>query len=282
LATLEKKRGDVKLVHLIKFYHSSVGKKVVVGVTGLIMFLFLIAHMAGNLKAFLGQEAFDHYAASLRSIAEAFVGHGTVLWVSRIVLLLAVGLHILTVIQLSLRNRAARPVGYVKTRYRAASFSARLMMVTGLTLLAFIVFHLLHLTTGSIRPGPFVEGRVYANVYGSFSRGWVLALYVVGVAVVAFHLYHGVWSLLQTLGLNNPDRERCTRGFSIVMSVLLFVGFCAMPVAVFTGVLPPPRPDVVRAQPYTGVIPGGDPAKSIDPLVKLSSANIAGVEATTP
>ncbi|MDX1578415.1 MAG: succinate dehydrogenase, partial [Gemmatimonadota bacterium] len=155
---------------LRRFYASVIGKKAIVAVTGAIMLLFLVGHVTGNLKVFLpdiapGVPDIDAYAEFLRTVGEPLVPHMAILWAVRLVLLAAVALHVVCVVQLVRHNRAARGEGYRRRRYDRATRPARWMMVSGLVVLGFIVFHILHFTTGTIDPASFREGEVYANLY---------------------------------------------------------------------------------------------------------------------
>lgn len=228
----------------LALYRSSIGKKIVVAVTGAIMLAFLVGHVVGNLKVFLpdpepGVADIDAYAAFLRSAGEPLLPHGAMLWLVRLILLAAVVLHVTCVLQLSARSRAARPVGYRTVSRQQASVSARLMMVSGLLLFAFIIFHILHFTTGTIDPADFTRGAVYANLRRAFTRWPLVALYVVAMGGVALHVFHGAWSMFQSLGLDSPDRNRFLRGLAVVLSVGLFVGFATVPVVFAFGALGP-------------------------------------------
>jgi len=217
---------------------TAVGLKFTVALTGLVLFGWLVMHMLGNLKTFLGADAIDGYAAGLRTLGEPFVPEGFALWGVRIVLLLCVVVHIGAVLKLWLRNRAARPIAYARYVPKESTFSARFMLVSGSILLVYVVLHILHLTTGTILHGSFTEGHVYENLSRSFRMGAVALLYVGAVLILALHLYHGVWSLFQTLGLDNPDRNRKLRGFAAISAIALFVGFAAVPLAFLLGALP--------------------------------------------
>jgi succinate dehydrogenase / fumarate reductase cytochrome b subunit len=225
---------------LATFYQSTVGKKVIVAATGLVWLCFLVGHVAGNLKVFLpdpepGVRDIDAYAEFLRTMGEPLLPHEGALWVTRAVLAVSLVLHVACVLQLSRRNRAARPVRYATIRYREASFSARLMMLSGLVVLAYVVFHVLHLTTGTVDPASFEEGAVYDNLYRAFD-GWPLVVaYVAGMAFVAFHLYHAAWSAFQTFGLDNPDRNRGLRFLALALAVLIFIGFVTVPLSFWAG-----------------------------------------------
>lgn len=230
---------------LVTLYRSTLGKKAIVAVTGLILVLFLLGHAAGNLKVFLpspepGEPDIDVYAEFLRTVGEPLVPRTGVLWGVRLVLLVSLVLHVVCVIQLAVLNRGAREAKYERRRYLASTLAARLMMASGVLLFAFVVFHILHFTTGTVDPAAFEEGEVYANLYRAFS-GWAfVALYVVAVALVAVHLYHGVWSMFQSLGLDRPDRNRLLRAVATVVSILLFLGFTAVPLAFVSGTMEKP------------------------------------------
>ncbi|HEX5137500.1 MAG TPA: succinate dehydrogenase cytochrome b subunit [Planctomycetota bacterium] len=216
---------------------TAVGLKFVVAVTGLVLFAWVALHMLGNLKTFLGREEIDAYAAGLKTMGAPFVPHGFALWTVRIVLFACVVLHVGGALVLYARNRAARPVPYAQYVATESTFAARFMVVSGFLVLVYVVLHILHLTTGTILPRAFEEGRVYDNLSRSFRMGAVAVFYVGAVAVLALHLYHGVWSLFQTLGLDNPDRNRRIRAFAAVSAIGLFVGFAAVPLAFLTGVI---------------------------------------------
>jgi len=233
--------------HIKRFYESSIGKKFVVAVTGVVLFGFIAGHMAGNLKVFTGATPsgvphIDEYAKFLKTLGAPMLPEMMGLWIARSVLLVCLVLHVVTVILLSQQNKKARPVPYVRSKKRAASVASRLMMVTGLVILAFIPFHILQFTTGNIQIGDehFRHGYVYSNLYESFSVWYVALGYVVVVTLVGFHMFHGLWSLFQTLGWDNPDRNGKIRAFSVAFSVIITVGFIAVPLAFFAGWLPSP------------------------------------------
>lgn len=233
------------------FYRSTVGKKALVAVTGLIMLGFLVAHVAGNLKVFLpdpepGTADIDAYAAFLRTMGEPLLPHEGALWAMRAVLLVSLVVHVICVTQLVLRNRSARPIGYSRVRYKQTTLPARWMMFTGVLVLAYVIFHVMHFTTGDIDPGSFEHGAVFANLQRAFDTWPLVALYVVCMAVVSFHLYHAVWSAFQTLGLDNPDRNRGLRLVAAALAVLIFAGFVTVPVSFWAG-LHDARPASVSA-----------------------------------
>lgn len=215
----------------LQFYRSAIGKKVVMGVTGLIGIGYVIVHMTGNLLAFSGPEAINEYAHFLQSTGE-------LLWLARIILLTAVILHIVAAVQLTLQNRAARPVGYEKREPQVSTFASRTMRWGGVLLLVFIVLHILHFTTGDWRPGgSFSETDVFANIIVSFRLWWVTLFYVIAMIALGFHLYHGAWSSFRSLGVTQPSRDPFHRTVALGVAVLVWLGFTVLPVAVFLGLL---------------------------------------------
>src|ERR1700743_703423 len=180
------------------FWGSTSGKKIVMAVTGILMFAFVIGHLLGNLQVFEGPAKLNAYGAFLHSIGEF-------LWPVRIILLIAVTLHIVATVQLALRQKRARPVAYSVKKAIASSYASRTMYWSGPIVLAFIIFHLLHLTAGYIHPGAaYIEGDVYHNVVSGFQVWWVSLSYIVAVSLLGLHLRHGLWSMFQTLGIHQP------------------------------------------------------------------------------
>lgn len=220
----------------VTLYRSTIGKKMVMAVTGGILFLFVLGHMAGNLKAFQGPDKYNAYAAFLREAGSPVFPHGQLLWIARVVLLVAVGLHIWAAVDLTLRSYAARPVGYRQPVHLEDSYASRTMRWGGVVILAFVVFHLLHLTFGSVHPD-FVPGDVYHNFVTGFQVLPVSLAYMVAMIVLGFHLYHGVWSTFQTLGVNHPRYNRLRRGFAAVITFIVVIGNLSMPVAVLAGLI---------------------------------------------
>jgi succinate dehydrogenase / fumarate reductase cytochrome b subunit len=214
-----------------------VGKKVVMAVTGFVLVCFVIAHMLGNLKIFLGAEAIDTYAGFLRSMGEPLFPYSLLLWVVRIVLLVCVALHITAAVQLTRMNWAARPQGYETKRSIATTYAARTMRWSGVILALFIVYHLLHLTAGAVgfQRGQFHHLAVYGNVVAGFSVWYVALFYIVAMACLCLHLDHGIWSMLQTLGWNNARTTRALQALSRGLALVVFAGFISVPVAVLAG-----------------------------------------------
>ena len=225
-------------------YSNSVGKKFIAAFTGVILLGFLLGHMAGNLKVFTGSSPegvphIDEYGQFLKDFGKPVLPAMVGLWVARIVLLLSLVLHVWSVSQLAIQNARARPVKYVRTRKRAASFAALWMMFSGIVILAFVIFHILHFTTGTIRLGDFEHGYVYNNLHSSFGKWYVSFGYAAVMVVIGVHLFHGVWSLFQTLGLDNPDRNRMLRTVAVVLTIVITAGFAVVPMAFLTGAMPP-------------------------------------------
>jgi succinate dehydrogenase / fumarate reductase cytochrome b subunit len=215
----------------IRFYSSSVGKKVVMAVTGLIGIGFLIIHVLGNLLVFRGPDAINSYSHFLHSTGE-------LLWVARAVLLASVILHVIAAYQLTMQNRAARPVGYAKREAQVATLASRTMRWGGVLLLIFIILHILHFTTGTVRPaGTFIEGDVFANVVASFRIWWVVLFYVVAMIALGAHIYHGAWSSVRTVGVAQPSEDPMKRRVALVLAVFLWLGFSLVPVAIFLGIV---------------------------------------------
>jgi len=209
------------------FIGSSIGKKVVMALSGAVLFGFVIAHLLGNLQVYEGPEKLDAYGAALRRLP-------ALLWSARIVLLVSVVAHIWSATSLTLMNRAARPQEYRLRRYREADYASRTMRWSGVILLAFIIYHLLDLTFGRVNPD-FVEGSVYHNLVASFQSVPVAAFYVVAMLLLGLHLYHGIWSMLQTLGLSHPRYEALRRRVAGAVTGIIVLGNVSIPVAVQAG-----------------------------------------------
>lgn len=214
----------------------SIQLKVVMAVTGAVMLGYLVVHMLGNLKIFFGEEALNTYAAWLRVVGEpALPGEGT-LWIVRVVLLVSVVAHIVSATVLARRARAARPVKYAHRRPVSTSYSSRTMRWGGVIILLFVIYHILDLTTGTLNPNG-VSGEVYDNVVADFSRWYVTLAYVVAMVAVGFHIRHGVWSALQTLGRSSGPAQLRYKAFALVFAVVLTAGFLAVPFAVQFGLV---------------------------------------------
>lgn len=221
---------------IIDLYRSPMAKKVVMAVTGLMLFGFVVGHMLGNLKLYLGPAKLNEYAHGLREIGAPFLGPGEFLWIARIGLLVAVVLHILSAWQLTQINRRARPQGYAKTAYEKSTYASRTMRWGGVILLFFIVYHLLHLTTGDVH-SDFQTGDVYHNVVAGFSQPLVSAFYILANIALGFHLFHGLWSMFQSLGLNGARFNPLRKSFAVAFAVIISAANISFPVAVLTGLV---------------------------------------------
>ena len=219
------------------FWHTMIGKKVVMAVTGVVLVGFVIAHMLGNLKIFSGATEINAYSRFLREVGSPGLAYGQLLWIVRIVLLTCVALHITAAVQLSRISWAARPVGYQVKRNIETTFAARVMRWGGALLVAFLAFHLLHLTAGAVgfSPGQFRDFAVYQNVLAAFAVWPITVFYVVAMAALCLHLYHGIWSMLQTLGWNTARNEGTLQAASRVIAIVVFLGFSSVPVSVLAG-----------------------------------------------
>jgi len=211
------------------FFTSTIGQKVLMAVTGVVLFGFVLGHMAGNLQVFLGREAFNAYSVWLHSFL-----HGTGLWIARLGLLAAVVIHIVVSTSLTLKSRRARPVGYRETAYSRSTYASRTMRWSGPIILAFVIYHLLDLTLGRVNPG-FDPTDPYRNLVASFGRTPVVAFYVLAVAGLGLHLRHGVWSMLQSIGVSHPRYDRFRDAASTAFAVVVTLGFIVVPLSVQAG-----------------------------------------------
>ncbi len=221
---------------VLVLWSTSVGKKVVMAVTGVVLVGFVVLHMAGNLKIYFGEEAFNAYAAFLRAMGAPLLMHEQALWTLRIVLLAAIVLHVWAAAELSQRSWSARPVAYRRKEDVQATYASRTMRWGGVIILLFVVYHLLHFTAGVVgfAPGQFQPTSVYRNVVLGFSVWYVSAFYILAQLALGLHMYHGVWSLFQTLGLG-ARTNGFYRALAAVLSVVVVVGNVSIPVAVLAG-----------------------------------------------
>jgi succinate dehydrogenase / fumarate reductase cytochrome b subunit len=218
----------------LNLYQSSVGKKILMAVTGVILFLFVLVHMVGNLKIYQGAEKFDAYAEFLREVGYPALGHGQMLWIFRLVLLFCVGVHMFAALQLYIRSKKARPIAYKKFDDLSFSYASSTMRWGGLVLLAFVVYHVLHLTLGAAH-NDFVVGSAYHNVVAGFSLWYVSLAYIVAMVPLGLHIYHGVWSATQTLALRNPRVLKWRRPIAAGVAAVIAVSNISIPLAVLSG-----------------------------------------------
>jgi succinate dehydrogenase / fumarate reductase cytochrome b subunit len=220
-------------------FDSSLGKKYIMAVTGFMLFLFVIAHMVGNLQVFLGPEAINRYGHFLQSNLE-------LVWPARIGLLVLIALHIWSAAKLSLENRAARPIAYASYQPVGSTYASRTMLMSGLIVLAFIIYHLLHFTaqvrfinlTGQSFTtfiDPEKRHDIFKMMVVGFNNGWVSAFYILGVGLLCLHLSHGLSSMFQSIGWKNqtyrPSLDKGSRG----LALLIFLGYSSIPVAILLG-----------------------------------------------
>jgi succinate dehydrogenase / fumarate reductase, cytochrome b subunit len=226
----------------VQFWQSAVGKKWLMALSGIGLWGFVFAHMIGNLKVYLGKEPDGHYALdvygeSLRTMFHPILPHHVFVWILRIGLIGMFALHIVAAASLTRMNRRARPTGYQSTReYVSADFASRSMRITGVVILAYLIFHLFDLSwTGT--GATFQRGHVYENLLESLQRPWVAAVYAIANIGLAIHLFHGTWSMFQSLGLNNPRYNYIRRQVAIGMSLIVGIPNVLFPLLIVTGVV---------------------------------------------
>ena len=217
----------------LRFWQTTVGKKAIMAVTGVILFGFVCGHLLGNLQIFEPPEKINHYAVLLRSVP-------ALLWGARITLLISVCLHIWSSFELWLLQREARPIKYVKKANVNSTYASRTMMWSGPIILAFVIWHLLQFTFGAVHPrAPFSETNVYNNVVLGF-RVWPVAVfYIIAMSMLCYHLYHGLWSMFQTLGFSHPVYTPWLKTLAKIVAILIAVGYISIPVAVLAGFIKP-------------------------------------------
>lgn len=214
---------------VLALFRSSIGRKVVMAVTGIALFGFVVGHMAGNLQAFLGPTRLDEYGAALRKLP-------ALLWATRLGLIGAAILHVWSAASLTLDSWAARPRDYRSRRWQDSDYASRSMRITGVVVFAFIAYHLMHLTIGNVHPD-FIEGGVNHNLVVGLRVVPVMVFYIVAMVCLGFHLWHGVWSLTQTLGLAHPRYDGLRRNLALCFTLVVVLGFVAVPIGVFAGLI---------------------------------------------
>jgi succinate dehydrogenase / fumarate reductase cytochrome b subunit len=213
----------------VTFWQSTNGKKVVMAVTGVMMFGFVVGHMLGNLQMYEAPEHINAYGHFLHNLGE-------LLWLERGVMLLAIALHITATVQLALRSKAARPVGYSRRQAINSSYASRTMYWSGPIVLAFIIFHLLQFTAGYLHPqAQFVAGDVYQNVVSGFQVWWVSAWYIFAICLLGLHLSHGLWSMFQSVGLAHPRLSPYLRSAARAVAIVIVLGYISIPISVLLG-----------------------------------------------
>lgn len=238
---------------LIRFCRSSIGRKYLMAITGLLLFAFVVAHMLGNLKIFSGPDSLNHYAKMLKT-------YPALLWSFRIGLFTAAIIHVVIGISLVLENQQARPVDYARQRTIQASLASITMGISGMIVLAFIIYHILHFTVMAFHPeyhemkapiaatpgiyqaiSPVQEGTMYPDVYGmvisAFSNRWISGFYIISVGILAFHLSHGLSSMFQSLGLRTRSMSKCLPWLARIVALIIFLGMAVVPFSVLFGLV---------------------------------------------
>lgn len=225
------------LPSIFMLYRSSIGKKIIMAVTGLLLIGFVFFHMYGNLKVFSGPVYFNEYAEGLREIGAPIFGHLHLLTLARVGLVLAFGLHIWAAISLTRQARRARPRSYEQQRTVQANYAALTIRYGGVVIALFVLYHLAHFTWGvqALNGGDFVPGDAYHNVTSAFESVPITLLYLLAVTALGLHLYHGTWSGLQTLGLNSRRYSTPIRVVALGLALVVSIGFAAVPIGVLTG-----------------------------------------------
>lgn len=224
---------------VVGLWSTSIGKKAVMAVTGLVLVGFVVVHMLGNLKIYYGEQAYNDYAVWLREMGHPLLPHENALWLARLVLLAAVALHAIAAVQLWRVSHTARPVAYDTRDHLAATYASRTMRWGGLILVLFVIYHLLHFTFGVVgyAPGQFEHLSVYRNVVRGFQVWYVSAFYTAAMLVLGLHMYHGIWSMFQTLGVRDIRSGGAYRGLAATIVAIVVVGNISVPVAVLTGLV---------------------------------------------
>jgi succinate dehydrogenase / fumarate reductase cytochrome b subunit len=216
---------------LFEFFRSMIGKKAVMAVSGVVLFGYIVGHMLGNLQIFLGREKLNDYAEFLHSTP-------SLLWGTRVLLLVSVILHIYSAVVVTARSKAARPHGYAKyspVQSGLPSYASRTMMRGGVIIAAFVVYHLLHLTFGRVHP--FTPGDVYGNLVAGFRMPLVAGAYLFAVGVLGLHLLHGLYSMFQSLGLSHPRYTPRIKAAAATVTALIVLGYYAVPLGVLAGIV---------------------------------------------
>ncbi|MGH3346128.1 MAG: succinate dehydrogenase cytochrome b subunit [Nocardioides sp.] len=217
---------------------STIALKMLMAVSGVVFILFVLAHMYGNLKAFAGHDAFNEYAEHLREIGEPMLPHGGLLWILRAGLIAALGVHVYSAVVLWRRAGRARTVKYVVKKHTGATFASRMMRWGGVTILVFVVWHLLNFTIGKVNPQGGETNDPYRLLVDTFDLWWMTLIYLVAMAMLGAHLHHGIWSAAQTLGLtNNEQARRNAKVLGLSLALIITIGFSLVPIFVLAGVI---------------------------------------------
>ena len=217
---------------------STIALKLMMAVSGLIFVAFVLLHMYGNLKAFGGHDAYDEYAHHLRTLGTPLLPYAGALWIIRVVLIVALVVHVWSAVTLWRRARAARPIPYQVKKHVGATFASRLMRWGGVTLLLFIIWHLLNFTIGKVNVTGGPTSDPYGLLVDSFSTWWLTLIYIVAMLMLGAHLHHGIWSSLQTLGMTGNARSRAVaRRGAFLAALVITIGFVLVPIFILAGVI---------------------------------------------
>jgi succinate dehydrogenase / fumarate reductase cytochrome b subunit len=226
------------LVKNARGIRSTIALKVLMAVSGIIFVLYVLLHMYGNLKAFAGHDAYNDYAHHLRTFGEPMLPYGGLLWIIRAVLILALVVHVYSAVTLWRRAKKARTIKYVMKKNKHSTYASHLMRWGGVTLLLFIIWHLLNFTVGKVNVSGGPTNDPYNLVVDSFSEWWLTLIYLVAMAMLGAHLHHGFWSSMQTLGFTNSVRERAfAKRVGLVLALIITIGFSIVPIFVLAGVI---------------------------------------------
>lgn len=224
-------------IWILDFYGSAVGKKAVMAVTGIVLLGFVLVHMLGNLHLYEGAEKMNWYGEYLREIGEPILPRTGLLWIVRSLLIVSFALHIHAAATLTLMNRQSRQTKYQGGRdYLAANYAARTMRWSGVIVGLFVIYHLMDLTWG-MGGAEFTKGQPYENVVASLSRAPVAGVYIVANLLLGMHIYHGAWSLFQSLGWSHPRFNHWRRWFAMAFAAVIVIGNVSFPIAVLTGIV---------------------------------------------
>ena len=231
LATEQKRRPrrGRRENRLAALYRTTVGKKLVIAVSGLMLFIFVVTHLAGNLQIFLGADKLNDYAALLRRMPE-------LLWLARIGLLAALAVHVVTSVQIVIINRRARPIRYVVKRDVETNYAARTMAISGPLVLLYVIYHLAMFTFLVAGPG-YSDTDIYRNVVLAFQMPAISGIYIAAMLLLGLHLYHGLWSMLHTLGISSQRYRWLRRGVAPTVAIAITAGYISIPLAILAGIL---------------------------------------------
>lgn len=227
------------MINAVTLYETSIGKKIVMAVTGVVLFGYTVLHMVGNLKIFSGAAYLNEYSVWLREMFGPVLGYEQGLWLVRLILLASVVLHVIAAYQVSRMDIESRPRGYAVRKDQVASYAARTMRWSGVLLAVFIIFHLFHMTGGLLIPNFGGHEQVFTNMIVTFANPLVTLFYLVSMGALGLHLAHGIWSVAQTLGWRNRANDSFWKQVAFIAAVVVAGGFAIVPLAIMVGVVRP-------------------------------------------